>query len=276
MRAAMYAPCMPPLQPVLQQHEITQAEFARAMGLSTAAACRLVKHGLLPARRPGEVRRRALDWLKARGVPDQALKQVDPGELQPGEVALEAQQPTETPKEETMLLQNESLSPDARKHFNLPRNPFLDDVQSPDDVHQTASVRYVRATLADCAQHHGFVAVVGESGAGKTTLAEDLEERIRADKRDIVIIRPYVLAMEANDQKGKTLKSSHIAEAIAAALDAPTASGKPKCILAHTVKGKGVSFMENQAGWHGKAPNDEQYAQAMEDLEKVGEALCQK
>ena len=47
-------------------------------------------------------------------------------------------------------------------------------------------------------------------------------------------------------------------------------------IIMKTVKGKGVSFMENQAGWHGKAPNDEQYAQAMEDLEKVGEALCQK
>ena len=42
------------------------------------------------------------------------------------------------------------------------------------------------------------------------------------------------------------------------------------------VKGKGVSFMENQVGWHGKAPNDEQYAQAMEELEKAGEALCQK
>ncbi len=118
-----------------------------------------------------------------------------------------------------MLLQNTALTPEARKHFNLPRNPFLDDVQSVDDVHQTSSVRYVRATLTDCAKHHGFVAVVGESGAGKTTLAEDLEERIKADKSDIVIIRPYVLAMEANDQKGKTLKSSHIAEAIAAALD---------------------------------------------------------
>ena len=43
-----------------------------------------------------------------------------------------------------------------------------------------------------------------------------------------------------------------------------------------SVKGKGVSFMENQAGWHGKAPNDEQYETAMADLEKVGEALCQK
>lgn len=118
-----------------------------------------------------------------------------------------------------MLLQNEALSPDARKHFGLPRNPFLDDVQTPDDVYQTPNVRYVRAALSDCANHHGFMAVVGESGAGKSTLADDLEERIKADKKDVVIIRPYVLAMEANDQKGKTLKASHIAEAIAAALD---------------------------------------------------------
>ena len=42
--------------------------------------------------------------------------------------------------------------------------------------------------------------------------------------------------------------------------------GKPTCILMHTVKGKGVSFMENQVGWHGKAPNDEQYAQGMAEL----------
>ena len=43
-------------------------------------------------------------------------------------------------------------------------------------------------------------------------------------------------------------------------------SGKPVCIVAKTVKGKGVSFMENQAGWHGKAPNDEQLAQALKEL----------
>ena len=54
---------------------------------------------------------------------------------------------------------------------------------------------------------------------------------------------------------------------VLAAYDAPTVPGKPKCILAHTVKGKGVSFMENQAGWHGKAPNAEQCAQALKELE---------
>lgn len=57
---------------------------------------------------------------------------------------------------------------------------------------------------------------------------------------------------------------------------AKTVKGKPVAIIAKTVKGKGVSFMENQASWHGTAPNEEQYKIAMEDLEKVGAALCQK
>ncbi len=58
--------------------------------------------------------------------------------------------------------------------------------------------------------------------------------------------------------------------------EARTVKGMPSAIIMKTVKGKGVSFMENQVGWHGKAPNDEQYEIAMADLEKVGEALCQK
>ena len=62
----------------------------------------------------------------------------------------------------------------------------------------------------------------------------------------------------------------------AAFKEAKATKGMPTAILAHTVKGKGVSFMENQVGWHGTAPNDEQYAVAMEELEKAGEALCQK
>ena len=61
----------------------------------------------------------------------------------------------------------------------------------------------------------------------------------------------------------------------AAFKEAKTVKGQPTAIIAKTVKGKGVSYMENQAGWHGKAPNDEQYEIAMEDLEKAGEALCQ-
>ena len=73
------------------------------------------------------------------------------------------------------------------------------------------------------------------------------------------------------------LKDGNDMDQIAAAFaEAKATKGMPTAIIAHTVKGKGVSFMENQVGWHGKAPNDEEYSIAMADLEKVGEALCQK
>lgn len=57
----------------------------------------------------------------------------------------------------------------------------------------------------------------------------------------------------------------------AAFCEARQTKGKPTAIIMKTVKGKGISFMENKAGWHGKAPNDEEYAQAMAELEKAGE-----
>ena len=62
----------------------------------------------------------------------------------------------------------------------------------------------------------------------------------------------------------------------AAFKEARETKGMPTAIIAKTIKGKGVSFMEDQAGWHGVAPNDEQYALSMGELEKAGEALCQK
>ena len=62
----------------------------------------------------------------------------------------------------------------------------------------------------------------------------------------------------------------------AAFKEAKATKGMPTAIVMKTVKGKGVSYMENSAGWHGKAPNDEEYEIAMADLEKAGEALCQK
>ena len=69
----------------------------------------------------------------------------------------------------------------------------------------------------------------------------------------------------------------HDFDALKQAFDAArTVKGQPTAIIAKTIKGKGVSFMEDQASWHGVAPNDEQYKLAMEELEKAGEALCQK
>ena len=67
---------------------------------------------------------------------------------------------------------------------------------------------------------------------------------------------------------------AHDFDALRAAFnEAKATKGQPTAIIVKSVKGKGVSFMENNAGWHGKAPNDEEYAIAMADLEKIGAAL---
>ncbi len=68
---------------------------------------------------------------------------------------------------------------------------------------------------------------------------------------------------------------AHDFDAIRAAFkEARETKGQPTAIIAHSTKGKGVSFMENQVSWHGVAPNDEEYAKAMDDLNKIGEALA--
>lgn len=232
MLAQTSIPVMPPLQPVLEAHEITQSDFARAIGLSTAAACRLVKHGLLPARRAGDVRKRAVDYLKGRGVSMAHLrnlvlpalaapsKGVGPDELHLGGAVPESPNanPATEPKEESMLLRNETLTTTAKRHFKLMRSPFVDDIQSRADVFASAHSRYVRAALMDAATNHGFLALTGESGSGKSTLREDLEERIREERKPIIVIKPYVLAMEPNDTRGKPMKAGQIAESIARTL----------------------------------------------------------
>ncbi len=67
---------------------------------------------------------------------------------------------------------------------------------------------------------------------------------------------------------------AHDFDALRAAFkEARETKGMPTCLVIHSVKGKGVSFMENQAGWHGKAPNDEEYAVAMVDLDRIAAEL---
>ena len=72
-----------------------------------------------------------------------------------------------------------------------------------------------------------------------------------------------------------TINGNDMDEIAAALKEARETKEMPTAIIAKTTKGKGVSFMENAVGWHGKAPNDEEYKIAMEDLEKAGAALCQ-
>lgn len=234
------------MQLVLTSLGLTQADLGKGADMTVTATHRLVTHGLWPVRRTAAVHGRVVAFLKASGAtatqltllpalpvppapkpypappPPQSINEKAPTSCELVEAAPDAQNPCEDPElteSLPMLLRNEPLSQDARKHFGLLRSPFVNDVQSSADVFVSADIRYVRASLMDAANNHGFIAVVGESGAGKSTLVEELEERIKEGKQDIAIIKPYTLAMELNDIKGKTLKSGQVAEAIAHVLD---------------------------------------------------------
>lgn len=128
-------------------------------------------------------------------------------------------------KDDIMLLAKQALFPATKKHFGLFRDPFAEDIRRAEDVFTSSDVRYVREALFQTAKHGGFMAVVGESGAGKSTLRRDLLDRINQENAPIIAIEPYIIAMEDNDLKGKTLKASHIAEAIITTL-APLESVK--------------------------------------------------
>ena len=91
------------------------------------------------------------------------------------------------------------------------------------------------------------------------------------------VCSPYPIDKKFEAFNGHVINvDGHDFDALDAAFkEARETKGQPTAIIAKTIKGKNVSFMENQASWHGSAPNAEQYAVAMADLEKVGEALCQ-
>ena len=84
--------------------------------------------------------------------------------------------------------------------------------------------------------------------------------------KDVMNVMPYESKLEAFGWNVITVDGHSIEEILDALKKAKEVKGKPTAIVAKTVKGKGVSFMENQASWHGKAPNEEQYNQAMAEL----------
>lgn len=197
---------------------VSQSDVARAVGVSPAAIAQLCNHGLWPRKNPmrAVLRRDIAEHLRTLGATDEQLATAFDSWPRPRGNADEADVPSssDTDEDEHMLLRNETLTHEAREHFGLPRSPFVDDIQTLADVFASPSTRRARAALMDCALNQGFVALVGESGSGKTTLREELEERIRTEGRPVVVIKPYVMEMEATERTGKVMKSGQIAEAI--------------------------------------------------------------
>jgi type II secretory pathway predicted ATPase ExeA len=210
------------LQPLLARLGTSLADMARALSLGKATTSRLVSKGQWPTRNAPTLRAAAAKFLTDHGA--------KPEDLRPlfNAAGEDASQPTAPPtdsEDTTMLLRCETLTQKTKMAFRLTRDPFRDDVQTRDDVFASGAIRYVRNVLLDAALHHSFVAVIGESGSGKSTLAEDLEQRVIDENKPVSVIRPYVLAMEESESRGKPLRAPAIAEAIIRTLT-PTAHCK--------------------------------------------------
>ncbi|MDF7667903.1 AAA family ATPase [Orbaceae bacterium ESL0727] len=137
-----------------------------------------------------------------------------------------------------MLLRKQTINRDAKAHFRIPRDPFTDEMFDDADVYLSDDIRYVRAAMRQTAKHGGMLAVIGESGSGKTTLRHDLIDWININHEPITVIEPYVLGLEDNEVKGKSLKSMDISSAIINAIDPqakPKRSAEARARQMHTL-----------------------------------------
>jgi type II secretory pathway predicted ATPase ExeA len=202
------------LRKLLQKRYITQAKLSRAVKVSPATMTQLLKYGIWPTNPPREALQASItEALAAMNIA------VTAAHFEPAAAPTVTETPTEHPIQDIdMLLRKQTLSPQARKHFGLFRDPFDNDVTEAADVFVTPDSRYVREAMWSTAKLGGFIAVAGESGSGKSTLRRDLIDRIRREDAPIMVMEPYVLGMEDNDLKGKTLKAGSIADAMIHAL----------------------------------------------------------
>lgn len=214
-----------------------QAQLARHIGVSRAAITQIVKYRIWPATRglsEALLRERICAYLTAKGLPpERVARTFDEAPAAPranAELQAMAQanhsgpQPGESPQGEDpfMLLRHHSLSSAARQHFKVLRDPFVNELNEDADVFNTEDIRYVRSAMRHTAKHGGMLAVVAESGGGKSTLRQDMIDWINTVGEAITVIEPYVIGMEDSHRKGKALMAADITGAVIRAVSPGT------------------------------------------------------
>lgn len=202
------------LKKILADIKQTQIALADHCGLSPATIAQLINHEQWPKCVAKIVlTERIIDFLLEHGGKiEEAFLKVEPectNTQAPDYLSNQSQEDV------TMLLRKNRLSREAREYFKLPRDPFTDEMREDKDVFLSDNIRYVRAQIRQTAEHGGMLAVCGESGAGKSTIRQDLESWITTMHKNITIISPFSeLGMEGDKPTGKPLKAQNIIDSI--------------------------------------------------------------
>ncbi|WP_405119189.1 ExeA family protein [Pseudomonas leptonychotis] len=218
------------LKSVLWRLGVPQRELAEAIEkqdgqpISQSTIAQLVNHNQWPKTMDRQaLESRIKELLFARGANDDDIH--DLFVMEETDVAVLAGRATSvlssanSKESDYMLLRKNTLNRQAKEHFRLPCDPFTDEMRCDEDVFLSDDIRYVRQAIRQTAKHGGMLAVVGESGAGKSTLRQDLCEWIHVNNEPITVIPPYVLGVEEDNVKGKTLKALDITAAIIRNID---------------------------------------------------------
>ncbi|WKE65047.1 AAA family ATPase [Gallaecimonas kandeliae] len=205
------------LNRVLEMIDVGKSELARAVRLSPATITNLIHYGKWPKSRSVEAfQAEVIDYLRTQGLQphhENGLFDFEGGPLAGTQGTDPSQNRRGNNLESMMLLRKQNLTQKARQAFGLARDPF-GEVRDSSEVFLTHDIRYVRESMRVGAKFGTFMAIVGESGAGKSTLRKDLATWAASEHDPVILIEPYVLGMEESDERGKSLKALHIAEAI--------------------------------------------------------------
>ena len=219
---------MSALKQLLKDHNVNQNTLSKPMCVSVSAVNLFVNHGQRPKKNPEQFQAKFIELLEAKGIAtDQIQQAIDAANaIAANDQAASNDKADDTQQEQLMLLRKQTLTPAAKKHFRLFKNIFAEPIRSAAELFNNGDINYVRESMWQAAKgNSSFIAVVGQSGAGKTTLHRELNDRIEREREPTIVIEPYPTGMEDNDLKGKTLKASHIAESILATL-APSTNAK--------------------------------------------------
>lgn len=176
---------MTSLKQAMVKVDVSVYRMSKDTGIANATLFVAAKRNSPPARSAEAFKEKVEQYMKEKGLREEI-------------VWTEAATPVQTAPQtiinfaDDIKLENEMLTQDAMKHFKLFRNPFINDIRDCRDVYLNEDSRYVLAAMKDVARNQGILAVVGDSGAGKSVLRRVLLDELYRDG-DVTVIQPKII-----------------------------------------------------------------------------------